>query len=832
MKPGKLHTTVQRLAHVKSFKSELGEELFMVTRNEYFITQMKLRELREQRVRLLSAYDELKQKSEGERDEAQRLQMLYDGLQQIKFANQPLHPDVANLEPLLQGIDADRSSLETITFWRLRLEKELTSGRLRSEIVYIFGALLEEWASQAAEETPSAAKSDENHTLLLEQATRIVEAEVDTNLLNSFFAAVGFPGEEDAVARLQKVVEGTLRTRVESEELTVVLQQISNDPRHSVASRNAAQGFLRDKILLKEFADALTIMLEHLEEWDWLRAGIPTHAIWTLNKWRLALDNDLPTLCFLEIIGMRWQEVFGLRFASGRRALLRRLRRMLDNKVSAATTGEMLRLYNQVIGLGPSRENDIWADATPTERANNQSEHESWEPGSIFEQRATIKGKLRDVTEMASYGAQQSMGGLEIALALVNAEIELAQAAFPGTPLYIVKLDLKDYYPSLSHTLLLAILERFGMSQVQLDFFRKYVQVPLQDGERVLRMQRGVPNFHRLSDVLGELVLGLLDLYVQREARVQIIRLVDDIFLLTPSAEEAVKGWQAVQTFCAAVGLILNVEKCGSVCIGGERPSSLPAAQPSWLLLTLGNNGRWNVNMQAFEAYLVQAREEVAQAPSLIARIEAYNDHLKYLVRALAMRVALGEEHRRSIGGVVLRFHQAFFAEQQSVVENLRQSIQQRFLETGSETHIPEAWLYWPITAGGGGLLQAAVLAASYAENFSKRARMRPPEERSADWQWRRNEWADFYETLLTEILPKEPEPNKVMETLVDDFIERGGELTDGKQAGLSSYWRWILYIYGPQILEYLGTFRFLITELVPLQLIIQKDRLAATGEV
>jgi Reverse transcriptase (RNA-dependent DNA polymerase) len=804
----------------------------MVTRNEYFITQMKLRELREQRARLLSAYSELRQKSQNERDETQRLRMLYDDLQQIKFANQPLHPDVANLEPLLQGIDADQSSLETITFWRSRLEKELVSGRLRSEIVYIFGALLEEWASQATEETLSAAKSGENRASLLEQATRVGEVEIDTNLLNSFFAAVGFPIAEESVARLQGVIGDALRTRVELEELKVALQQISNDPRHSAASRSAALFFLRDKILLKEFADALTIMIEHLDEWDWPRAGVPTHAIWTLNKWRLAIDDDLPTLSFLEVIGMRWQEVFGLRFGSGRYARLRRLRWMLDNNVSAATTGDMQRLFNQIIGLGLSREHDIWADATSTERSKNQSGHESWEPGSIFEQRAAIKGKLHDVTGMASYGAQQSRGGLEIALALVNAEIELAQAAFPGTPLYVVKLDLKDYYPSLSHTLLLAILERFGLSHAQLDFFREYAQVPLRDGERVLRMQRGVPNFHRLSDVWGELVLGLLDLYVQQEARVQIIRLVDDIFLLTPSAEEAIKGWQAVQAFCAASGLVLNMEKCGSVCIGGERPSSLPAAQPDWLLLTLGNNGRWSVNMQAFEAYLEQAREQVARAPSIIARIEEYNDHLKYLVRALAMRVALGEEHRRSIGDVMLRFHRAFFGEQQSIIENLRQLIQQRFLETGSKTHIPEAWLYWPITAGGGGLMQAAVLATSYAEDFSKRADVRLPQDRSADWQWRRNDWADFYRALLTEVLPKEPEPNKVMETLVDDFIERGAELTDGEQIGLSSYWRWIIYIYGPQILEQLGTFRFLITELVPLQLIIQKDRQAAIDEV
>ena len=56
----------------------------------------------------------------------------------------------------------------------------------------------------------------------------------------------------------------------------------------------------------------------------------------------------------------------------------------------------------------------------------------------------------------------------------------------------------------------------------------------------------------------------------------------------------------------------------------------------------------------------------------------------------------------------------------------------------------------------------------------------------------------------------------------VDNFIECGAELSDGKQQTLSAYWRWILYTYGPQILNELGTFRFLITELVPLQLITQ----------
>jgi hypothetical protein len=70
------------------------------------------------------------------------------------------------------------------------------------------------------------------------------------------------------------------------------------------------------------------------------------------------------------------------------------------------------------------------------------------------------------------------------------------------------------------------------------------------------------------------------------------------------------------------------------------------------------------------------------------------------------------------------------------------------------------------------------------------------------------------------------------METLVKDFIERGADLSAGAQKDLSPYWRWVLYIYGPQILEQLGTFRFLITELVPLQLVGRKQvRDALEGE-
>ena len=73
------------------------------------------------------------------------------------------------------------------------------------------------------------------------------------------------------------------------------------------------------------------------------------------------------------------------------------------------------------------------------------------------------------------------------------------------------------------------------------------------------------------------------------------------------------------------------------------------------------------------------------------------------------------------------------------------------------------------------------------------------------------------------------------MKTLLNDFIARGSEISASQQSSLAPYWRWILCTYGPQILERFGTFRFLITELVPLQLIsrqlVQDSSLDGVGQ-
>jgi hypothetical protein len=483
-----------------------------------------------------------------------------------------------------------------------------------------------------------------------------------------------------------------------------------------------------------------------------------------------------------------------------------------------------LSTSNQGLRASSLSEVDIWEQATAPEKQSS-SPPESYlklrEHGSIMEQRLLLKSELYDLSTLSGYDALHTASSMEKALMLIHAEIELSRSAPSSTPMHVLKLDLKDFYPSLSHQMLLDVLEHYGLSPFQRAFFQAFLRVPIQHGGQVVTSERGVPNYHRLSDLLAELVLGLFEQYVQRQARVQIFRLVDDICLLATSADEIFSAWQAARTFCAAFGLVLNEEKCGSICIGGRRLLPLPDRQPGWLLLTIDEQGQWNVNWSAFETYLKGACQQVIQTTSLLSLIDTYNVHLRYLVKALGMRVDLGRAHRRGIAAAMERFSHTFFGDRQGIVQTVRQVLHERFQDETSHASVPETWLYWPKTAGGCGLVQAALLAASYAADYAQRVYMAPPEERAHDWQYRRNAWSSFYRSLTEEIQVSEPTTNQAMEALIHDFMVRGTAMSNRQPRGLSPYWRWVLYLYGPQILECLGTFRFLLTELVPLQLLV-----------
>src|SRR5262249_10250168 len=178
--------------------------------------------------------------------------------------------------------------------------------------------------------------------------------------------------------------------------------------------------------------------------------------------------------------------------------------------------------------------------------------------------------------------------------------------------------------------------------------------------------------------------------------RVRVVRLVDDLCLLTPDAGAALAGWKAVEEFCAACGLKINREKSGAVCLGGSQPAELPPGRPRWGVLELNEGGAWGVHRETFEAHREQSRARVAAAGSVLSRVQLYNANVKYLLGALSLGAALGDGHREAVGRAVREYHHAFFGPDEGILVGLCAAIRERFRpEMGDAAGIPEAWVYW-----------------------------------------------------------------------------------------------------------------------------------------
>jgi hypothetical protein len=744
-------------------------------------------------------------------------------LRGLSFAGQSLHPEVVNLEILLHAIESGTLSADVLSLWRKRLEEELAAGRLRSEFVYLFGALLEEWTGEVPADERLRQQGRQARDRLLEAALREPALNRHTDVLDPLFDELG-PALTDLGERLRQKCRENLCVPVRKNELADVLSGISGNIYQAPWLRREARCFAANDLLCKELSDALTILLAELHTWNWPAEGLGVRVLWTRNKWRLYLDEDLPTACLLELLGERWIAIFDHLIGDStsrvheRRARLKKLSDLNAPAVIVENERRMLREAEQLMDLGFSEEADPWEEnETPPTVSTTP------DINSIVQMRAREQRILRSLRVGGDYDGEYD--AINRAVVLVHAEIQLTRAAFPDRPLNVVKIDMRDCYGSLPHNVLLTLLSRLGLNEDDRAFFARFLTPPLRDeSENVQRMRRGVPMNHTLSGMLAELLLRLLEKHVQRKARVRIVRLVDDVCILAPDGVAAVAAWQAIADFCDACGLSVNEEKSGAVCLGGALPDALPRRLPRWGMLELDERGDWRVHGETFDAHLMQSRERIESASSIFSRVQLYNANLKYLLSSLALSAALGDVHRQATDRAIGQFHQHFFGPGKGIMDGLRATIRERFQVNADVLGgIPESWLYWPITAGGLALKNPLVVAAQYAAAYRLRDRMAIPSVRLPGWNLHANDWSAYYGGLLELVHPIEPSETKVMKTLVNDFIARGKEISGGQQEGLDPYWRWILCTYGPEILQRFGSFRFLIAELVPLQLIGQQ---------
>lgn len=823
--------------------------------NERFITQMKLRELQSQRGQLLAAYNALEQDLAQTAERSQQIVLFYERLRDLTLSGHDLHPTVRQLDVLIHKVRAGLASDAMQSFWIERLQQEFATGQRRTDIMYLFGVLLEEWFAQSSEddaETSAPATLYQEAIASLQQPampgdyqvlidlfagqqplfpthTPITYKEMGSGpyqmtysdegevLVSSNRGATNLPPEQVVLPTFRAIYH-----RVKEKELQAALERIRLNRYRAAEIRAQASHLLTNPLLLRELSDALSIQLLHLDDWQWPEPGVTATLRWQRSQYRLYLDEDLPTTCLLEVLGVRWQTIFNDHLSMGLSQQVNDLRRLLDRNASVGAIQTAIERLQRSPSPFLRYHRNIWDQAAVAPLPD--------EPIARLQQLLLLYGanaalQVQRADEQqkvctfhaSTYHDAIGAAGIAPALGLIEAELALVRARFPERPIYIAKADITQFYASLSHEIILMLLGRLGIVGRELAFFTRYLAIPIDTDTQTFTSQRGVPINHLLSDTLAEVVLRMLDMYIQEQANVQVVRIVDDITLIASTPEDLARGWAALQQGLNLLGLTLNEAKCGAVAIQGQLPDGVPTTVPRWMMVTLAADGQWHVDDEQVASFRETTVRQVQQSRSVLDAISQYNYQITYLEQAVMVDTWLGQDYRQEMFAALVRFHEALADDEHGIIHVLTERLSQR--TEIATLNLPEAWFYWPITAGGLALHEPAILAGSYHTIDLRFAAEAAATNRTAEWQHQRNEWSQYYALLIESMPQSSPQTDPVMETLVNDFIERGKDLSQGKQESLSAYWRWVLSSYGPQLLAAFGSFRFLFSELVPLHL-------------
>jgi len=102
-----------------------------------------------------------------------------------------------------------------------------------------------------------------------------------------------------------------------------------------------------------------------------------------------------------------------------------------------------------------------------------------------------------------------------------------------------VRLDVKNFYPSISHSVVRDALEKNIEDQKVIDILLRAIETPtVLDGAPRGDLQKiGVPQGLAISNILSELVVSPIDEAMKRDERCEYVRYVDDVLILCSHAD-------------------------------------------------------------------------------------------------------------------------------------------------------------------------------------------------------------------------------------------------------------------------------------------------------
>jgi len=392
--------------------------------------------------------------------------------------------------------------------------------------------------------------------------------------------------------------------------------------------------------------------------------------------------------------------------------------------------------------------------------------------------------------------------------------------------------------------------------------------------------KRGVPGSHTLSDVLGEVILFCMDFSVNQNTEGgQLYRMQDDFWFWSPDHHKCVKAWSTITRFAEIMGVTLNGGKSGTVRIMHQRDTvnvgidkSLPKGDIRWGFLRLNpTSGRFEIDQAMVDSHIDELQHQLEdKTRSIFSWVQAWNTYAATFFTTNFGKPAncFGQQHVDMMLGTLARVQRKIFSEvgTDSVVEYLKATLQQRF----GLTDIPDGYIFFPTELGGlelqsplidplqirdglpsepSHLLDDFIEAEAEAYRTAKirfekdqvnRHSLEDvffvPEDANTFMSFEeftryREEFHYGYDGQLCDVFMK------LLEQPSEESIEASAEVMTGLNVmnkngltekagitgnwwGMTPYWKWVVQMYGPEIMEKFGGLNVVNNGLLPIGII------------
>ncbi len=800
------------------------------------ITRIKLEELHKHYQKLNEYYNRIELQAEQTPNITQKLQILYEGLQMLTFGEAKIHPEVENFDVIWAEIEAESCTTEFLNYWLQKLKKEITQGRQRLEAGLVFGLVLEEFAFDLPKENIAISQqnAEKNWENIWETNSKAdvekFKIWVKEHLKNQKDFTKEFQSFTDKLYTSYSSYENTNTSFTKNDDLPFgvpfmysnalfyslitpeeVKQQLENISSHAYRYQNIkqeAKQALSNNSLITEITGALRIIHQNIESWHWKENEGQITSVWTQNKWRPFQYVNLLDTLFLEIVALRWEKYF--------------------KKIVFVPTYENKLYYKTIKDQRTETIENfflIFFENAQEGYTNNASNARNLEDETTSDK---LLGALMREIQYFQMRYKNEENYLN-----PKGEIIIPE-------LFITHIDIKDFFLNISHDIMLEVLKMCGISGKYLDFFEKYLKNSYQLNEKTINPKKGIPTSNTLSMLLGDVLLKILQNGITHE-KVFVYRQLDDIYIVSDESNYSEFALDYTKEFLEICGLEINPEKFGAIEI--QKNPKIPNEfsfeyieninqRPQWQFLELYADGIWRPNLPKIEKYKENMIAQIQHQSTIIDMIKSYNQHINYLLKGLAPAKEFGKEHYQAINKVLSEAFVHIFGKNQSIFDFLKSKITTRFPNLkDAVTRLPKSWFFFPITAGGLALLNP-ISQIAYLQKIQEKCtqKINEKQENEEAEQLLNDEksWAMTYQYLrINNMKEVFPVSTLGMENLLRDFISRGGEVRGSSQTNLGTYWKWLIYTYGYEILDAFGTFRFLLTELIPLQAIYQN-----TGEL